>query len=60
METKVCSKCNIEKELSHFGKLKSAKDGYRYFCKECRNTIEKNYNGENVRIRKKKCGLGCY
>lgn len=54
METKVCNKCCQEKSICNFGKLKSSKDGYRYFCKECRKTIEKNYHGENVLLRKKK------
>ena len=53
METKVCNKCCQEKSICNFGKLKSSKDGYRYFCKECRKTIEKDYYGENVLLRKK-------
>ena len=54
METKVCNKCCQEKSICNFGKLKSSRDGYRYFCKECRKTIEKDYYGENVLLRKKK------
>jgi hypothetical protein len=54
METKVCSKCKEEKKVCEFGKLKSSKDGYRYFCKKCRNNIEKTYEGGNVLERKKK------
>jgi hypothetical protein len=54
METKVCGKCGIEKSICEFGKLKSSKDGYRYFCKKCRNNIEKTYEGNNVLERKKK------
>jgi hypothetical protein len=54
METKVCTKCNVEKNIFEFGKLKSSKDGYRYFCKKCRNNIEKTYEGDNVSVRKKK------
>ena len=54
METKVCSKCKEEKKVCEFGKLKSSKDGYRYFCKKCRNNIEKTYEGNNVLERKKK------
>lgn len=54
METKVCNKCCQEKSICSFGKLKSSKDGYRYFCKECRKIIEKDYYGENVLLRKKK------
>ena len=54
METKVCTKCDVEKNICEFGKLKSSKDGYRYFCKKCRNNIEKTYEGDNVSVRKKK------
>ena len=54
METKVCSKCKENKNICEFGKLKSSKDGYRYFCKKCRNSIEKTYEGDNVLERKKK------
>ena len=54
METKVCSKCKEEKNVCEFGKLKSSKDGYRYFCKNCRNNIENTYQGDNVLERKKK------
>jgi hypothetical protein len=54
METKICTKCNTEKQICNFGKLKNSKDGYRNFCKECRNNTEKKYFGENVILRKKK------
>ena len=35
--TKVCSKCGIEKELHHFAKNSSHKDGLKSQCNECRN-----------------------
>ena len=35
METKICSRCGVEKELSLFSKQASNKDGYRGVCKEC-------------------------
>ena len=39
METKVCTTCRKEKELTteYFGKHNSTKDGFRNECKECRN-----------------------
>ena len=42
METKVCSKCNIEKKPYDFGKYKNAKDGLKKVCKDCRKIESKN------------------
>ena len=39
METKVCSKCNIEKSLEDFTKDKNRPDGHYVYCKKCRNLI---------------------
>lgn len=36
MKTKICSKCNLEKELVNYPKDKNRKDGYYVYCKECR------------------------
>ena len=41
LETKICTKCNCEKELTEFGKNKYSKDSLQYYCKQCRNSIEK-------------------
>lgn len=41
--TKICSKCNEEKEISEFGKLKRSPDGYRQRCKVCRREDDKKY-----------------
>jgi len=51
MNTKVCSKCNVEKEICEFHKHKPSKDGVRGVCKECRK-LEKNNNFE-YRIKNK-------
>ena len=62
--TKICSKCKIKKDISHFGKLYKSKDGYRHECKECRKKESKkrydenkeyfqNYNKINKQKRKK-------
>ena len=43
METKICSKCNIEQPLNHFHKNgfdKNGKQKYRGYCKTCANKIE--------------------
>ena len=37
MTTKICTKCNTEKELIEFGNLSTTKDGKQFRCKECRN-----------------------
>lgn len=47
---KICSKCNIEKELSCFHKHKSRKDGYREICKTCRKIETKKYIEKNYEI----------
>lgn len=35
-QTKVCSKCGVEKEVGGFSPRKNAKDGFRWNCRECR------------------------
>lgn len=44
---KICSKCEIEKDLSEFCKNKKAKDGYRAQCKKC---VKEYYNKDKERI----------
>ena len=61
METKVCKRCGIEKDVSEFSKDKSCEDGYYLYCKKCRsrmskeNEIKKRSN-ENGELRCSKCG----
>ena len=43
---KVCTKCNVEKELTEFGKGNDPNTGLQYKCKECR----KNYYKENKNV----------
>jgi hypothetical protein len=38
---KTCSKCNELKPFGMFGKNKSRKDGYEYWCKICLSTYYK-------------------
>jgi len=47
-ETKVCSKCKIEKPLSEFHKQKSGKYGVHGWCKTCFSNWQKEhrYRGE--------------
>jgi hypothetical protein len=58
MDTKICSKCGIEKPVSEFYKNRSRKDGLCYRCKDCaaayyqdhkdkKSTYNQNYYKEN-------------
>lgn len=38
MKNKTCVKCNKKQSINKFYKIKSQKDGYDYYCKECRKT----------------------
>lgn len=49
IETKICSKCEIEKEINQFFKDKYKRSGYRSICKEC----SRLYCLENEESRKK-------
>lgn len=52
MDTKVCTKCKIIKEVSEFHKQKDKLDGYRSHCKNCRLEYTKN-NKEKLSKRQK-------
>jgi hypothetical protein len=59
METKICNKCKIEKELIDFYKSKSSKDGYNGWCKIC--LLEKtNKWRENNRDVLNQCSKNWY
>ena len=45
--TKICTKCNCEKELTEFTNLKSSKDGKQPYCKSCYSLMSKQYRLEN-------------
>jgi hypothetical protein len=47
METKVCKKCEIEKELCEFGILRKNVDGLRNTCKVCKDIEDKRYRENN-------------
>ena len=49
-ETKVCAKCNIEKERSEFHNNKRRKDGKKSRCKPC---VSNDYKERYVKIPKK-------
>jgi len=52
METKICSKCKVEKELCFFGIDKKRKDGLRPHCNDCRKIESKQYRENNKEKRK--------
>jgi len=58
MTTKICGKCNIEKDISMFYKYKINSDGLRTSCKECtKKTALENIQLLNLSpITKKICG----
>jgi hypothetical protein len=47
METKICSKCKIEKDLSEFGRDSSRKNGISYLCKLCLIEKSRSYKKRN-------------
>jgi hypothetical protein len=48
VETKICSKCKIEKDLCEFNNRKTSKDGKRSSCKECDCKEIKNWRLKNI------------
>ena len=42
---KVCNKCKEEKQLDGFTINKRSKDGYDYYCRECKKEIRTKYRG---------------
>jgi len=48
MTTKICTKCNIEKDLDNFRNDKSKKDGKHPQCKECKSLSDSNYKKNNT------------
>jgi hypothetical protein len=47
METKICSKCNEEKNICEFNKEKRNKSGLKSECKLCRKLIKKKHYDTN-------------
>ena len=47
MESKTCSKCKEEKDISEFHKNSYSKDGYQAACKDCRNKTKRKWNEKN-------------
>ncbi len=52
METKICSKCKVEKEITDFPKDKNRPDGYYVYCKECRK-VSYQLNFQKIKEKSK-------
>jgi len=52
MESKICSKCGLEKQLSDFNKDSTRLDGFSYICKVCTRIKQKNYEENNKENKK--------
>lgn len=56
METKICSKCGVKKDINDFYKKNDSKDGCYSYCKKCSSIIRKQYyekNKENSKLKMK-------
>lgn len=47
METKICTKCKMQKTLDHFGKHSGVKSGLQPACRACLSAQTKNWYGLN-------------
>ncbi len=66
LKRKICTKCNIEKDISEFSKARNRADGYQTWCKSCykiyrdtqdvnsRKEYHHNYYKENAIILREK------
>lgn len=54
MTTKICSKCNAEKNLDQFCNSKSSSDGKRPECRKCKNILAEKYRLRKEVIKRQK------
>ena len=54
METKVCKKCGVKKELCEFDRRNDTKDRHSNKCKVCRRIYVNQYNNNSVNLEKKR------
>jgi hypothetical protein len=54
METKICSKCKVEKDFCEFINSKRTKDGKTSICKKCNSERGKIYNLNNPQKHKER------
>lgn len=48
---KSCTQCNLIKPLDDFHDVKTVSDGKNSYCKECRNSKEREYRKNNKRTK---------
>jgi len=53
METKICTKCKIEKPFTEYTKDVSNRDGLACWCKDCRKIMKLEYRRKNIAKIKK-------
>lgn len=51
LDTKVCKKCGVDKDVDRFVKCKNTKDGLYYYCKDCTKVINADYYKRNTQER---------
>jgi len=44
---KLCTMCNVEKEIIEFGVKRNLKDGHDYMCKLCRRAYKIEWSRKN-------------
>jgi len=53
METKICTKCKIEKPISDYGIVRNRSYKFNSKCKQCNNIQSKTYYQSNKEKHKK-------
>ena len=53
MTTKICTKCELEKDLKEFYKTSTTKDGYTYNCISCYQLYRESHREQSVSYMKK-------
>lgn len=50
---KTCNKCGAMKTLESFRKNKASKDGYDWYCKNCKSDYETERRGASTRLNRR-------
>ena len=48
-ESKVCSVCDVDKNINDFNRSSRSTDGYKSYCKSCSSEMGKNYYKNNIK-----------